>query len=113
MEGKRITSTNPIEGTLSFLGSLATGTNRRGSMTDKVGDITVDTTCPTDTNIWETGIIRDSVEGKWIIVSQYEDEEEATKGHKGWLQLMTDEPNCELKDIDMWGLGDLESEGGD
>lgn len=110
MEGKKVTSVNPLVGALGaldmkkdqVLGKDVSG--RRTAMTDEVGDITVDTCVPSDTGVWETGIIRESVEGVWVIVSQYETDEEAETGHKGWLKLVTDDPTCELKDINNWNL---------
>lgn len=110
MKGKKVTSVNPLIGALGALEMLkdqALGKDVSGrptAMTDEIGDITVDTCVPSDTGVWETGIKRVSIEGKWIIVSQYETEEEAREGHKGWVELMKKDPVCELKDIDMWNL---------
>uniref|UniRef100_A0A6M3J298 Uncharacterized protein n=1 Tax=viral metagenome TaxID=1070528 RepID=A0A6M3J298_9ZZZZ len=105
MKGKRITSVSPLEGALDFFRTMSLA-DRSEAITDKIGDITIDTCVPSDTNIWETGIKRESVEGKWVIVSQYETEEEAKKGHKGWVRLMREKPTCKLIDIDMWNLGE-------
>lgn len=107
MEGKKITSVNPLEGALGFLGSLLSVpiSERPKAMMDKVGDITIDTCLATDTGVWETGIRRESIEGEWVIVSQYENKEEAKVGHAGWVKLMKNDPKCALKDIDMWNLG--------
>jgi len=112
MKGRKITSLPPIVGALGafeMLKDSALGkdvSNRPTALTDKVGDITIDTCAPADTDVWETGIKRESVEGKWVIVSQYETAEQARRGHKGWLKLVTDDPACELKDIDMWNLNE-------
>ena len=108
--GRKITSVNPLMGALGAfemtkdqaLGKDVSG--RKTALTDKVGDITIDTCIPSDTGIWETGIKRESVEGAWVIVSQYESDKEAEKGHKQWVKLMKEEPECELKDINMWNL---------
>ena len=114
MKGKRITSQQPLEGAINFLSSYAKilsdpdgefKKNRTAAINDVVGDITIDTCIPSDTGIWETGIERKSVEGEWVIVSQYETEEEAIVGHNNWVDLMKTNPTCELKDIDMWNLG--------
>jgi len=108
--GKKVTSVHPLIGALGVLEvmkdiALGKDIGRNTAMTDKIGDITVDTCVPSDTEIWETGILRKSVESKWVIVSQYESDGEAKKGHKQWVDLMKGEPNCELKDIDNWNLG--------
>ena len=114
MKGKKITSVDPMVGALGFLSSYtkalsdpqgAFEKNRATAVRDKVGDITIDTCIPSDTGIWETGIRRESVEDGWVIVSQYETEEEAIVAHSNWVNLMRTDPTCELKDIDMWNLG--------
>ena len=93
---------NPIEGVLQFLGSGMAGPKEW--ITDKVGDITVDTSLPSDTYIWETGIERLSIEGKWVIVEQYPNKKKAQEGHSKWVILMKENPGFPLKDIDMWSL---------
>lgn len=108
--GKRISSVHPLEGALSFLGTLEDAfsgkdtSGRDTAMTDKVEDITIDTCIPKDTGIWETGILRESIEGKWIIVGQYKSDKEAKKGHKQWVEYMKEEPACELEDINLWNI---------
>lgn len=108
--GKRVTSVAPLIGALSALEMMkdqALGKDVSGrdtAMTDKIGDITIDTCVPSDTGVWETGIKRDSVERKWVIVSQYESDEEAERGHKQWVKLMEEKPKCKLKDVNMWNL---------
>jgi len=108
--GKKVTSVNPLIGALSVVDMIkdnALGKDVSGrdkALTDEIGDITIDTCIPSDTGVWETGILRQSVEGKWVIVSQYESSEEAKKGHNQWVNLMKEEPTCELKDIDNWNL---------
>ena len=115
--GRKITSVNPLEGALSALSfmkdqalGMDTSGRDRGAMREELDGIVIDTCIPSDTNVWETGINRESVEGKWVIVSQYESDEEAEKGHKQWVELMKEEPGCELKDIDNWNLGELDVE---
>ena len=108
--GKKVASVNPMEGVisaLSFMRDAALGKDigRSMAITNEIGDITIDTCCPTDTGIWETGVLRESVEGKWVIVSQYKSAEEAAREHKKWVELVKEEPACELKDIDTWGIG--------
>ncbi len=111
MEGKKITSVDPFTGaigTLELLRNQVLGkdvSNSDTALRNEIGDITVDTCLATDTGLWETGIYRESVEGRWVIVSQYESQEEAEKDHEGWLKLITNNPTCELTDIDMWNLG--------
>lgn len=110
--GKRVTSINPLVGTLTtlemmkdqILGKDVSG--RATALTDEIGDITIDTCVPSDTGVWETGIKRESVEGAWVIVGQYKTDDEASKGHKQWVKLMKEDPTCGLKDINMWGLPD-------
>lgn len=107
---KKVTSIHPLVGALSFMESLKDSmlgkdvSGRATSLTDELGDITIDTCLPSNTGVWETGIKRDSIEGKWIIVSQYESDEEATREHKKWVELMKQEPTCDLKDINNWNL---------
>ena len=110
--GQKVTSTNPLLGVLSTLEMMklqALGkdvSGRSTAMTDEVGNITIDTCVPSDTNVWETGIIRPSVEGAWVIVGQYITDEEAREGHKQWVELMQREPTCQLKDINNWNIPD-------
>ena len=107
MKGERVTSVNPLIGALGALEMLkdsALGkdvSGRTTAMTDEVGEIVVDTCIPSDTDVWETGIKRDGV---WIIVSQYQTDEKAEKGHKGWVKLVTENPICKLIDINNWNL---------
>ena len=111
--GEKVTSTHPLMGVLSTISMIkdsALGkevSGRDTSMTDKIGDITVDTCLPSDTNVWETGIKREAIEGKWVIVGQYVTDEEARDGHKKWVAYMKENPTCELEDIDMWNLKDF------
>jgi len=74
--------------------------DRSDAFRDAWNNIIVDTVVAYDTNMWETGIM---VEGNgWVIVEQYEDREEAKKGHAKWVKRMKSNPRCELKDIDLW-----------
>ena len=93
---------SPLEGFLQFMSSGMEGPEEQ--LTDKIGDITIDTSLPSDTHIWETGIKRLSIEGEWVIVEQYETEEAARIGHKKWVELMTAMPHALIKDIDQWSL---------
>ena len=96
---------SPLEGLLQL---LASGFERPSEqITDKIGSITIDTSLPSDTHIWETGIKRMSIEGKWGIVEQYPNKTEAEIGHKKWTNLMTEFPDYPIKDIDNWNLGEI------
>jgi len=99
-----------FSGAMNFFGAMGNGTMRarRGeAMNTEVNNHTVDTCVPGDTSKWETGIKRD---GTWIIVEQYKDSKEATEGHTKWVIKLKENPNCELKDIDIWGLNEDEAE---
>jgi hypothetical protein len=63
---------------------------------DEVGELIIDTTYAEDTGKWETGIFKN---GTWIIVSQYENKEEADKEHQNWVKKVTKNPSMKLKDI--------------
>lgn len=110
MIGKKITSVPPIIGALSafeMMKDAALGkdvSGRATALTDEWDDITVDTCIPTDTGVWETGIERKSIEGKWVIVSQYENTEEAQVGHNKWVELLKKNPKSKLTDINNWNL---------
>ena len=92
----------PITGLLQFLSSGMQGPLEH--WTEKLPDIVVDTCLPSDTNIWETGIERRKIEGEWVIVEQYPDEEAAKVGHLKWIKTMEEYPDFLLKDIDSWSL---------
>lgn len=108
----KITDVEPLSGAMNFMSALASSIGKMGkfdnvrgeALTDRFNSITVDTCCPADTSIWETGVEREKIEGKWIIVSQYHSEEEAKAGHVKWVAFMKENPDCELKDIDQWNL---------
>lgn len=101
---------SPMEGVLNFLATGLTGPLEQ--ITNKLHNDTViiDTCLPTDTHIWETGIERINIEGKWIIVEQYEDKKKAEIGHGKWVNLLTEYPDYPLKDIDSWSLDSLRGE---
>uniref|UniRef100_A0A6M3KJG0 Uncharacterized protein n=1 Tax=viral metagenome TaxID=1070528 RepID=A0A6M3KJG0_9ZZZZ len=108
MKQRKLTSENPLVGALSFLSSMSeamTDSYRKDAFTDEFEGVVVDTCCPPDTHIWETGILRGNIEGKWVIVGQYESREEAETEHKKWVTYLKENPVCNLKDIDMWNLG--------
>ena len=81
----------------AILGKDVSG--RATAKTDEWDGITVDTCIPADTHVWETGVNRTKIEGKWIIVSQYENENEADKGHKSWVALLKKNPKAKITDI--------------
>lgn len=107
MKAKRV---NPIEGVFNFLEVLKTGNPYPDKqITDELdGRITVDSALAKDTGLWETGIERLNLEGKWVIVEQYPDEDEAKKGHLRWVELMKEYPDYPLRDIDLWNLNNEE-----
>ena len=72
---------------------------RKDAITDEINGIAIDTACPSDTGKWETGI---KVK-EWIIVEQYENKEDALKGHKKWVEAVKSGQRS-FKDIDLWGL---------
>lgn len=110
---KKVTSVNPLEGALNYFSSaspamvigLVESPGRKDALTDEFEDIIVDTCCPTDTKVWETGIRRMKVEGTFIIVTQYHSKKEAVVEHQKWVEYLKENPTCELKDIDMWNIG--------
>lgn len=106
-EQKKVTSVHPVAGALGFFSVLPQDweDSRQDVFTDELDGITVDTCCPTDTQVWETGVKRENIEGKWVIVSQHNSREEAEQEHKKWVEYLKENPTCELKDIDNWNLG--------
>ena len=69
---------SPLEGIFNFLGALASGvTGPKEQITERLEDIIVDTSLPSDTYIWETGVKRKNIEGEWVIVEQYPDKNHA------------------------------------
>lgn len=114
---KKITDTNPLVGALSFFSTQSDAIlhpireemRRKEALTEEFNGITVDTCYCTDTERWETGILRDAIENKWVIVSQHSSEEEARQEHTKWVAYMKENPDCELRDIDNWNLASLEA----
>ena len=68
---------------------------RDTAITTTVGNQVIDTCYAPDTSKWETGIERN---GKWTIVEEYKNKEEAQKGHKGWVKKIKDNPKLEIKE---------------
>ena len=95
-------------GAMNFLKTMGEPPDEQ--VTTEIGNITVDTSLPKDTNFWETGIERLGIEGKWVIVEQYPDKNAAEAGHKKWVELMTEYPDYPLKDIDLWSLESYKEE---
>lgn len=99
---------NAIEGGLSTFEAVANNIIRgyepefrKDVFSDVIGDITIDTVKAFDTGMWETGIERKNIEGKWVIVEQYESREDAQKGHDNWVELMRKTPKVKLEDINL------------
>lgn len=109
-EIKRIDPITGIVNTFSLVkdsilaGGIENLPHREDVFRDEVNKIIIDTCCAPDTGCWETGICKDEEEA-WIIVEQYETREEAEEGHKKWVQAIKDNPDQELEDLDLWGLG--------
>ena len=109
MEPERV---SPIEGVLNFISALSSYTGYdKDRYSDEVCGSMVDTVVAKDTGKWETGIERpvDSHDG--VIVEQYQDRDAALEGHKKWVELLTNNPDAELKDIDLWNLDSYYEEG--
>lgn len=94
---------NPIEGMMKTMGALSgiTTVDRSDVFNDKFNNIVVDTVEAFDTHEWETGI---EIDGKWIIVEQYETREKAKSGHNEWVKTMKKNPKKKLKDVNVWSL---------
>lgn len=75
--------------------------NRENALNTIIKNITIDTCCAFDTNIWETGINKNN---NWVIVEQYSSEEKAKNGHKQWVKNIIKNPDLKLKDINIWGI---------
>ena len=102
MEAMETNKVDPFTGALNFLAKGMQGPLEQ--ITDRVVDITIDSCLASDTRLWETGIKRPSIEGKWVIVEQYKDKPHAEEGHKKWVKLMKESPDFPLEDIDQWSL---------
>jgi hypothetical protein len=98
---KAIKTIDPIKGVLSTFEQIGKPNKfRNEALNTVIGNITVDTVIAFDTHMWETGIER---EGKWTIVEQYNNKEEAVKGHNKWVGKIKKNPKIELEDINVWG----------
>lgn len=109
MKEKKIKEINPLEGLFATFGvmrSVTMGESRLGRddvFREEFENIVVDTCIAFDTGTWETGISQDN-EDSWTIVEQYSDKNEAEIGHAKWAELMKENPNRDLKDINVWGI---------
>ena len=85
---------------------------RAAALNDELhgGLVEVDTVFVNDTGYHETGIRREKVEGKWVIVEQYPDKSAAALGHEKWVKILTEYPDFPLEDIDLWSLNSTEPE---
>jgi len=109
-EQKKVKQINPFLGALSTLEvmkdyALTGQLPDRGKVfrTEDNGWI-VDTCIAFDTKTWETGIYPAPPNDKHcVIVEQYENQEQAEKGHDKWVQLMREDPSRKLEDIHVWG----------
>ena len=75
---------------------------RKDVITDEFDNIVVDTCVAFDTHEWETGVKIGDI--SWKIVEQYDNREQAVKGHNNWVKKLKKNPNIELPDINTWGL---------
>jgi len=94
---------DPFSGLMKVMKVIASGNNdelRKDAFTDKFNNITIDTCIAFDTETWETGINK---KDKWVIVEQYDDKDDAIKGHKKWIKLLKKHPKEKLIDINVWG----------
>jgi len=63
-------------------------------------DLIIDTCYCMDTNFYETGIEDIRYYDSWIIVEEYDNEEEAKIGHNKWVKKMTSStPPQTLRDV--------------
>jgi len=74
--------------------SQGEGSWRKTALNHKIGNITIDT-CDTPDCGWETGIERGS--DSWVIVEEYDGEEEARKGHLKWIKAIKKTPKMKLE----------------
>lgn len=75
---------------------------RKDALTKKLRTHLVDTCMCVDTNQWETGIRPKNK--SWIIVEQYENKKEATKGHNKWVEKLRINPKLDLNDMMEYGF---------
>jgi hypothetical protein len=76
---------------MNLLYGLSLGKDNRGNVTGRaeIGEYIVDT-CDTMDCGYETGICKNN---NWIIVEYYEDENEASVGHKKWCEFVNNNPS--------------------
>jgi len=102
-----MTGLSPLEGAFSNLQEMASGNTkttelRKDVFNDTIGGTEIDTCVAFDTNEWETGIAQHGED--WVIVEQYESRAKAKLGHKRWVKAITENPDMELEDINLWNL---------
>lgn len=103
MKGKNLSGDNNIDLGLGILTNptswMCDDYESRKIENTETNEFIVDTCFTFDTPYPETGIQSESYnDGKWIIVSQYKDKEEAEQEHKKWVRFMKTKPS-KLKDI--------------
>jgi len=103
---KKMKSVSPYLGIKKTLDVMRSGSRpfRNNVFRTKENGWIVDTCVAYDTEVWETGIDRTGTEDHWVIVEQYETEEEAQKGHELWVKKLRENPNTKLEDINVWEL---------
>ena len=72
-------------------------------------DMIIDTCYASDTGLYETAISHPKYNGgSWIIVEEYENREEAQKGHNKWVKKMTSKKLPKnLKDVSSTDIAEL------
>jgi len=75
---------------------------RKDALTLDINTHLIDTCLATDINEWETGIRPKNK--SWIIVEQYENKKEATKGHNEWVEKLRINPKLDLNDVMEYGF---------
>jgi hypothetical protein len=101
---KALKQLQPMDVLGSIINGIMNPPARSGALTTELPDITVDTCCAQDTETWETGIERKNIKGKWVIVQQYKNKEQAEKGHNDWVTKLTAKPDMKLSDINIFQL---------
>lgn len=94
-------SENLARDIFSYLSSIESKPVGRDTISDTIGDsdididYIIDTCWVNDIDAYETGISVQLKNGKtilpWVIVEYYPDEEEASLGHKQWVEYVVDE----------------------
>jgi hypothetical protein len=99
---------NPFEGLAAFVKSGFQGPlDELPEEKLNADTISVSTTLPSDTRVWETGILRTTIEKHFVIVENYPDKQAAIIGQAKWVKMLTEMPDLPIKDIDIWNLGKL------